>query len=161
MPSKIYLILRSAARRVSKDARSFCRRGLLLALCLAPTTAHALDLTGKLVQGGLVLGATVPDAVVTLDGRAVPVSPDGRFVFGFGRDATAAVLAVTLPDGAHEERRLAIERREYDIQRIDGVPQNTVTPDPAELARIRREASEIRALRDIASAEPDFIVPMI
>jgi murein DD-endopeptidase MepM/ murein hydrolase activator NlpD len=41
------------------------------------------------------------------------------------------------------------------------VPQNTVTPDPAELARIRREADEVRALRKTAGAGPDFIVPMI
>jgi murein DD-endopeptidase MepM/ murein hydrolase activator NlpD len=135
--------------------------GTLLTLLSVLPTAHALDLAGKFVQGGLVLGTTLPGATVTLDGRAVPVAPDGRFVFGFGRDASAATLIVTLPDGGREERRLAVEQRQFDIQRVDGVPQNTVTPDPAELARIRREASEIRALREIAGAEPDFVTPMI
>jgi len=68
--------MRSAVRRVSKDARSFCRRSLLLlALCLAPSVAHALELAGKFVQGGLVLGTTVPGATVTLDGRLAPVTP--------------------------------------------------------------------------------------
>jgi murein DD-endopeptidase MepM/ murein hydrolase activator NlpD len=134
---------------------------LFALLAISSTIAHALDLAGKLVQGGLVLGATVPGATATLDGRTVPVAPDGRFVFGFGRDASAALFVVTLPDGTREERRLAVEKREYDIQRVDGVPQNTVTPDPAELARIRREASEIRALRDVASRELDFATPMI
>src|SRR3954451_3493789 len=162
MPSRFILILRSAMRRVSKDARSCCKRGLLLlALCLSTTTASALDLDGKLVQGGLVLGTAVPGATATLDGRSVPVAPDGRFVFGFGRDATQAMLVVTLPDGTRDERHLAIEKREYDIQRVDGVPQNTVTPDPAELARIRREATEIRALRDVAGTGSDFVTPMI
>jgi murein DD-endopeptidase MepM/ murein hydrolase activator NlpD len=162
VPSTVILILRSAVRRVSKDARQLCQRALLiLALCLSGTTASALDLDGKLVQGGLVLGTAVPGASVTLDGRAVPVTPDGRFVFGFGRDATEAVLAVTLPDGTREERRLAIEKRQFDIQRVDGVPQNTVTPDPIELARIKREAMEIRALRDVAGTGHDFVTPMI
>ncbi len=162
MPSTLDLILRSAVRRVSKDARPLCQRALLLlALCLVPVTASALDLAGKFVQGGLVLGTTVPGATVTLDERAVPVTPDGRFVFGFGRDMTVSILIVTLPDGEREERRLDIGQREYDIQRVDGVPQNTVTPDPAELARIKREASDIRALREIAGTDTDFATPMI
>ncbi len=109
----------------------------------------------------MVLGSVVPGATAMLDGRAVPVSPDGRFVIGFGRDATEAVLVLTLPDGGHEERRLAIERRTYEIQRINGLPQETVTPDPVLLQRIGREASEIRALREIASAEPFFSEAMI
>jgi murein DD-endopeptidase MepM/ murein hydrolase activator NlpD len=135
--------------------------GTVFTLLATACPAHALDLAGQFVQGGLVLGATAPGAAVTLDGRAVPVAPDGRFVFGFGRDASAALLVVTLADGEREERRLAVAQREYDIQRVDGVPQNTVTPDPAELARIKREASEIRALREIAGAEPDFATTMI
>jgi murein DD-endopeptidase MepM/ murein hydrolase activator NlpD len=162
MPSTIHLILRSAVRRVSKDARQLCQRALLLlALCWAPAAASALDLAGKFVQGGLVLATAVPGATVTLDGRAVPVAPDGRFVFGFGRDATASMLTVTLPDGTREERRLDIQKREYDIQRVDGVPQNTVTPDPAELARIKREVAEIRALREIAGTGSEFATQMI
>jgi murein DD-endopeptidase MepM/ murein hydrolase activator NlpD len=161
MPTTMSLILRSAGRRVSKDARSICHLVGLLALCLTPATAHALDLAGKFVQGGLVLGAAAPGAIATLDGRNVPIAPDGHFVFGFGRDATEAVLVVTSPDGTREERNLTIEKRQYDIQRVDGVPQNTVTPDPAELARIKREATEIRALRDVAGTGRDFVTPMI
>ncbi len=165
LPFSVILILRSAVRRVSKDARRSCRRPLSvlvrLALWLAPIAAHAVELAGKLVQGGMVLGTTVPGATVALDGRAVPVSPEGRFVFGFGRDASEAVLALTLPDGTREVRRLAIEERSYDIQRVDGVPQNTVTPDPQELARIKREADAVRTLRAVASTENFFSQPMI
>jgi murein DD-endopeptidase MepM/ murein hydrolase activator NlpD len=152
---------REAEGHSHRASRLLLRLVLLAALAIAPVTAHALDLDGQLVQGGLVLGTAAPGASVTLDGRAVPVAPDGRFVFGFGRDATEAVLAVTLPDGTREERRLAIERRQFDIQRVDGVPQNTVTPDPVELARIKREAMEIRALRDVAGTGRDFVTPMI
>jgi murein DD-endopeptidase MepM/ murein hydrolase activator NlpD len=163
--SSVILILRSAVRRVSQDARRLCQRPLsalvVFAFWLAPITAHAVELTGQFTQGGLVLGTTVPGATVTLDGRTVPVSPEGRFVFGLGRDATEAVLTLTLPDGKREENRLTIEKRVYDIQRVDGVPQNTVTPDPDELARIKREAAAVRALRAVASAENFFTQPMI
>jgi murein DD-endopeptidase MepM/ murein hydrolase activator NlpD len=133
----------------------------LALLTISPRVAHAVELAGKFVQGGLVLGTTVLGATVALDGRAVPVSPEGRFVIGFGRDATETVLTLTLPDGNRQERRLAIEKRSYDVQRVDGVPQNTVTPDPDELARIKREAAAVRTLRAVASAENFFTQTMI
>ena len=62
----------------------------LFALFLAlPAAAGGGDvkLEGDLVQGGLILGKTLPGSRVTLDGQAVMVSPEGRFVVGFHRDA--------------------------------------------------------------------------
>ena len=118
-------------------------RALLLALLLAASPAAAVELQGALTQGGMVLGRAAPGAKVTLDGRPVRVSPDGLFVLGFGRDhKDAATLEV---DG--ETQRLAIAPRVYDIQKVDGLPQQTVTPDPAQLARIREEGERIRAAR--------------
>lgn len=107
---------------------------LMLSL-LAALPVHALELRGRVEQGGLALGQTRPGAVVTLDGRPVPVDGDGRFVLGFGRDAAAqAVLAV---DG--QPQNLAVARRDWLVQRIDGLPAAKVSPDPAQLARIAEE----------------------
>jgi murein DD-endopeptidase MepM/ murein hydrolase activator NlpD len=63
------------------------------------------------------------------------------FVIGFDRDAPAQVrLAATSPSG-QSERLLAITPVDYDVQHIDGLPQDQVTPtDPALLARIAEEA---------------------
>jgi Peptidase family M23 len=139
--------------------------GLGLALCLsAVASLHAatLDLTGSFTQGGLVRGTTIPGASITLDGHAILVSPEGNFLFGFGREAPEdSVLALHLPDGTSEERHLTITKRVYDIQRIDGLPQETVTPDPKQLEQIRREADNIRALRDVPSVAPDAFAPLI
>jgi murein DD-endopeptidase MepM/ murein hydrolase activator NlpD len=134
-----------------------------LAMALAvPAEAASIELTGHLEQGGLVRGVTLPGATLMLDDRVVPIAPDGHFVFGFGRDAPAAAhLMLTLPDGSRDERRLAIAQREYQIQRIDGLPQETVTPDPEELARIKREAETIFALRQVPSAEVDAFEDLI
>ena len=136
-----------------------------LALCLsvaASLQAAPLDLTGSFTQGGLVRGATVPGATITLDGHAILVSPDGNFLFGFGREAPEeAVLALHFPDGGNEERHLAITKRTFDIQRIDGLPQETVTPDPKQLERIKREADNIRALREVPSVERFAFGPLI
>ena len=74
-------------------------------------------------QGGVVFGKTDPSAEVRFEGRQVRVSEEGRFVFGFGRDfAESARVEVRYPDGAVETRELTVAAREYQIQRIDGLP---------------------------------------
>jgi murein DD-endopeptidase MepM/ murein hydrolase activator NlpD len=115
----------------------------LLFLSLAPADAAPI-LTGNFVQGGLVHGTTDPGTAVTLDGRAVPVSPTGGFVIGFGRDAAAEAHLVV----GGVEQTLSIAKRQWTIRRVDGLPQETVTPDPEQLHRITTEATEIRLLRE-------------
>ncbi|MDA0340375.1 MAG: M23 family metallopeptidase [Proteobacteria bacterium] len=129
------------------------------AMVLTTTISSAFAATrlqGRLIQGGLVIGTTTPGSTVTLDGRAVRVGLDGRFVFGFNRDATAAALAITAPDGTVERRQLSVEARGYDIQRIDGLPPKTVSPPPEVLARIRRESAQIKAARMQDTPVPYF-----
>jgi len=65
------------------------------------------------------------------------------------------------PDGKEETWTLTIRAREYDIQRIEGLPQKMVTPPAETLARIRAESAKVRAARDIDSAETHFSVPFI
>ncbi|MGE5146802.1 MAG: M23 family peptidase, partial [Candidatus Eiseniibacteriota bacterium] len=91
-------------------------------------------------QGALVMGTTEPGAKLTLDGAKVPVAPDGRFVFGLDRDAKdSAKLVAVYRDGGGETLTLAVKKRDYQIQRIDGLPPKMVEPDPKELPRIKRE----------------------
>ncbi len=122
---------------------------LLLLLGLAGTAeAGTLTLDGTPEQGGLIRGKTDPGAQVTLDGAKLRVAPDGNFIFGFGRDAPAkAALDVVFADGTHTHRDLAIAPRQWDIRRVDGLPQETVTPDPVLIARIHREAEEVTQAR--------------
>jgi murein DD-endopeptidase MepM/ murein hydrolase activator NlpD len=110
--------------------------------------AGTLQLDNAAEQGGLVRGHTDIGTTLTLDGQKVRVAPDGRFIFGFGRDAPArAVLAIRYPDGSSEERDIAVAARQYDIRRIDGLPPQQVTPDPELLVRIRRETAEVTEAR--------------
>lgn len=123
-----------------------------LLLCSLPAAAETVRLEGDFVQGGLVVGRTEPGAKVAVDGRAVVVRPDGRFLLGFGRDAAAkALLVATLPDGGRQELPLAIAKRTYDVQRIDGLPPESVSPGPADLERIEAEQNLIAAARFIDS----------
>lgn len=105
-------------------------------------------LVGQLRQGGLVVGRAEPGAAVVFEGRPLRVSPNGFFALGFGRDhAETATLVVTPPGGAPESRTLGVARRDYKIQRIDGLPDAMVSPPADVLARIKRENALIGAAR--------------
>ena len=126
--------------------------------CTMAAFAAALSLEGEAVPGGLIIGQASPGSQVSLDGREIRVSERGYFVFGFGRDANgSATLEVTTPTGEHTVRRLAIQPREYDIQHIDGLPPNKVTPPGSVLSRIRREARQVAAARTRDAARTDFL----
>ncbi len=130
----------------------FLAGAVALAGLLSAGTAGAVDrvsLSGDISEGGLVLGQTEPGAKVIFDGRPLRLTPDGKFVFGFNRDAAkTATLDVTFPDGTTENKVLDVARTKYDIQRINGLPQKMVSPNPKQLARIKRENGQIIKARE-------------
>jgi len=116
-----------------------------------------LRLEGELAQGHLVVGHTDPAARVRFDDRTVRVSPAGVFLIGFGRDAAAGQrLVVELPDGTRIERELTIAERDYAIQRVDGVPPETVDPPDSAMERIREEIRRVRQARLRDDPRTDF-----
>ena len=130
---------------------------------VAASTAPQLRIGPQgLTQGGLAFGQAAPGSRVTLDGKPVQVAPDGRFAIGFSRDAgPTARLAATAPGGATEQRELAIARREWDVQRINGLPSAMVTPNARQLERINAERKRIAATRRVDSDLPYFTEPFI
>lgn len=126
--------------------------------------AGTLELRGQWCQGHLLRGRTQAEAQVQLNGKGLRLSPQGEFVFGFSRDEDSPqTLEVRLPDGGVWTRAGRPCKRDYDIQRIDGLPPSKVTPDADALKRIRAEAAETRAARDTDTAMTavfsDFIWP--
>ncbi|HEX9703424.1 MAG TPA: M23 family metallopeptidase [Rhodospirillales bacterium] len=127
-------------------------------LIAAAAAADTLRLDGPLTQGGLVVGHAEPGARVALDGNAVKVSADGVFLLGFGRDAPAkTTLRVAHPDGSVTERELAVAKRAYDVQRIDGLPERQVTPSPEDMVRIRDDNRQISQVRAASTDRPYFV----
>jgi murein DD-endopeptidase MepM/ murein hydrolase activator NlpD len=110
--------------------------------------AAPATLEGHMTQGGLVFGHVEPGARVWLDGADVMVSPSGEFLLGFNRDAPPeAKLKVLHADDSVEEHTLAIAQRTYEVQPVNGLPQNTVTPDAETQAKIAADQKKIDAAR--------------
>jgi len=121
-------------------------------------STEPLVLAGDRAQGGLLVGETLPGAVVKVDGRPIPISSDGYFLIGFGRDAVPrSVLSVQLPSGRTIERLLEVAQRTYKVSRIDGLPRRTVTPNPEDLRRIRDDNAKIAKVRKRVGTGTGFI----
>jgi murein DD-endopeptidase MepM/ murein hydrolase activator NlpD len=131
--------------------------GTALVLLFAQSSARAFELEGEAIQGGLMFGRCSPPCSATLDGNAVLVSPDGRFVIGFDRDESGdRSLQVSEADGVQQARILTVAAREYQIERVDGLPPQTVTPDPEALERIRLEAEMVASARARRDQRTDY-----
>lgn len=150
------------------------RRAVLAALPLTAAfpgqtqaAAPGLSLSGKFVQGGFAVGHTAPRAVVDVDGQVLTTaSANGWFVVGFDRDAPpASKLTVSTPDGSAVDE-LTIAPGDFDIQRIDGLPPEQVTPtDPALLQRLEaeyiRKQAGFASQADIEGFRDGFILPVV
>lgn len=118
--------------------------------------AASVILTGGFTQGGLVRGQTLPGAKATLDGEPVPVSADGKFLLGFGRDhGASALLVVTLDDGSVVRRAIDVADRDFKIEKIDGLDQSKVSGfTEAQLAKIAADKEKKAAARAVRAEDP-------
>ena len=131
---------------------------LLFGVCatLGLQAACLDNLQGELIQGGLIWGTVAPGSRVTLDGESLDVMANGTTVAGFGRDAAESAMLVVA--GAQPcEESLTIAARDYKIQRVEGVPQQTVTPSPEYLERIGRERSLVANAKRQRLSRPDLL----
>ena len=133
-----------------------CLAALVL-IAAAGAEAAQVSFEGEAQPGGLLVGRIAPGSTVAVDGKPVRLSEEGFFLVGLGRDAgPRVVIAVTGPDGAKSVQSVAIGKRSYKIDRIDGLPDVQVTPDPEAMKRIAADNAAIARARAADRARPDF-----
>ena len=139
------------------------RFGGILAFALVLSTQlfaadRQLQLPQHLQQGQLVIGHAPAGAQIEFEDRKLHVGDDGVFVFGLDRDASAHVrLHVRYSNGKASDLSLNVDKREYHIERVEGLPPKTVTPDPETAARIEREQARVADARKRDDAREDFL----
>lgn len=117
-----------------------------------------MRLPDHLQQGELVIGHAAPGSQVTVNGKVLHVARDGTFVFGLERDAPATVsLEVRDANGRVTTHPMKVAKRQYHIERVEGLPQKTVTPDPETAARIEREQAAVAEARQRDDEREDFL----
>lgn len=149
-----------AARRVStwRGASGRFIGAVFVAALATSTHAATVELPAAIQQGQLVIARTAPENEVELDGRRLRMDAEGRFVFGVGRDAPAQItLEVHHSDGSAETVPVVITQRQYRIERVNGLPQHTVTPNPKIAVRIAREQAVVGDARQRDSDTEYFL----
>ncbi len=124
---------------------------LLIILIFISSKAFAIDFEGKFRQGHFIIGKTEPKSKIWIDKKIVKVSSGGFFVFGIDRDRKYDLVITKEKNGKKEKIIKKIQKREYRIQKIDGLPEKKVTPPKELYDRIKRENKIISNARSIES----------
>ena len=136
-------------------------------LCIAiifSTHTQALEFKGKFLQGHFILGKAKIGSKVFIDKKQVKVSKDGYFVFGIDRDRKFDLEITEVNNGKKKNVIKKVFKRKYNIQRIDGLPENKVTPPESVYKRIKEENGRIGKARainsDLTFFTNQFIMPV-
>ena len=131
---------------------------------LITTSSFAVTFEGKFVQGSFILGKTDSGSEVFIDKKQVKVTSDGFFVFGLGRDRKYDVVITLNKDGNKQKIVKKVKKRKYNIQRIDGLEEEKVTPPEEIYERIKKENKLISKARivnsDLDFFKNKFIIPV-
>ncbi len=119
---------------------------------------HAISFEGEFIQGGLLVGQVQEGQTVSYQGKSIKLTTNNQFLLGLGRNAPAITsITINSQDQDPETITLEIAPRQYNIQKIEGVPAKTVTPPASDLSRIKQDASMVREARKLVSNKQDFL----
>ncbi|WP_266156833.1 M23 family metallopeptidase [Dyella silvatica] len=129
-----------------------------LAISNHVSAAALSNLPQSVSQGGLIV-ATLPLATrASLAGKAIHVGRDGTVVFGAGRDEKGPLnISLIYQDGHQENALIRVTPRNWPVERVNGVPPQTVNPPPSVAERIKREQAEVTAARNRDDEREDFL----
>jgi len=137
---------------------------LFIFILFFSTQLYAVEFQGKFIQGHFIIGKTEPETKVWIDKKKVKITVDGFFVFGLGRDRKYDVVITLNKDGNKQKIVKKVQKRKYNIQKIDGLEEKKVTPPEEVYERIKREnkwIGEARALdSNLTFFTKKFIVPV-
>ncbi|MDC0215486.1 M23 family metallopeptidase [Candidatus Pelagibacter sp.] len=126
--------------------------------------ANAVEFYGKFIQGHFILGKTDPISNIKIGKKKIKVSKDGYFVFGIDRDRKYDISIYVSKGGDNYKIIKKVLKRNYKIQRIDGLDEKKVTPPEEVYNRIKKENNKIGEARAINSNlnffKNKFIMPV-
>jgi len=113
-------------------------------------------------QGSMIIGRMLAEGEVYFNDHKLALTETGEFVFGIGRDAPQAVKLHIHSNGKIKPHSLAIKKREWKIERVDGLPAEKVNPRSKEtLERIKKESARVKLARKVTSEQTAFLMQFI
>ena len=137
---------------------------LLIIIFFLTIKVNAAEFNGKFIQGHFIIGKTEPSSKVIIDKKKIKVSKDGFFAFGIDRDRKYDVVIKVITNKNTQKIVKKVQKRKYNIQRIDGLEEKKVTPPEEVYERIKKENKLIAEAREINSDldffKDKFILPL-
>ena len=121
--------------------------GLFFSSVPSPGLALQLILPENAYQGDMFVGRVLPLATVSVGGTTRPVSPQGYFVIGVPRQQKTDLLVLAQVGNKKTLKIIRILAYQWQIQRIDGLPEWYINPPPEGLKQIKEDSKRIRAIR--------------
>ena len=141
-----------------------CSLVLVTSPAMADCNSAGIAIASSLPQGGLLRGHVPSGSRLLLRdtdpnqlAREILVGSKGQVLVGAGRDEAGPLqLQLILADGSICLRQVEVVKRDWLLERVDGVPEDTVNPPPAIAARIEKEQGEVAAARERDDPREDF-----
>ena len=131
---------------------------------ILPFNSYATEFQGSFKQGSFILGKTEPGSRVFIDKRKIRVTNEGFFAFGLDRDRKNDVTIKIQKNDKLKTIYKKVLKREYKIQKIDGLPSKQVTPPPEVYERIKKDNKLIGEARSLDTSydyfKDKFIYPV-
>ena len=116
-------------------------------ICITTNVVHAKELPKNAIQGSLIIGQNSYIDEILMNGEPLKLSKDGDFVFAIGRDYKETISITSIKSGEILDiHQIKIIPQDYEIQRIDGLPEQMVTPLDDEI--IKRIISENNIIKE-------------
>ncbi len=132
----------------------------LFFIIIFSSPALSIEFKGKFIQGHYIIGKTDSGSKIFIDKKSVKVSKDGYFAFGIEKDRK---FDITITEN-NKKIIKKIQKRKYNIQKIDGLPKKKVTPPEEFYERIKKENLLIAKAREVDSDlsffKEKFIIPV-
>ena len=115
-------------------------------------------ISGYPVEGNLIVARTNPYNKIKINNEFLEIDESGIFVFGFHRDEENPIKLVII-NNENEQFKTFIKpiKREYKIQRIDGLKKSMVTPPEDTISRIKSDRKKVNKARKVKLEMGDFI----
>ena len=115
-------------------------------------------ISGYPVEGNLIVARTNPYNKIKINNEFLEIDESGIFVFGFHRDEENPIKLVII-NNENEQFKTFIKpiKREYKIQRIDGLKKSMVTPPEDTISRIKSDRKKVNRARKVKLEMGDFI----
>ena len=127
-------------------------------------STFAVEFQGKFIQGHFIIGKIESGTKVLIDKKEVRVTNDGFFAFGINRDRKYDVVITLNKNDIKQKIVKKVQKRKYNIQKIDGLEEKKVTPPEEVYERIKKENKLIAKARavnsDLDFFRNKFIIPV-